>query len=528
MKSSIFKYIFIIFVLGIIAFTIYMIYLKKDETPNVTNESEEVVEEDVKDLRLGISNFDTINPLISNNKEVLNIDKLIYEPILSINENYQLELCLAKECSKTSDTTYIIKIDNDKKWHDGSPLIAKDIQFTIDRLKEGNSIYSYNVEKIESVEIIDADAIKINLSEPVPYFEYNLTFPIVSNNYYLGENFYESNKTPIGTGMFKIESIDESNIILTKNDKWWNIKNKNSKVQRIQIKLYSEIGELYNTFKLGNIDIFTTSNLDMEQYIGTIGYTKTEVKGREFDYLAFNCENEVLKNVQVRKAIKAALDRANIVSSVYNNKYYLSDFPMDYGNYLYQEQSNVVEYNPEQAKQLLENDGWEYKYNRWQKVEGNKTLKLNLTLTVCKDDQNRLNVAEIIQEQLAQIGIKITINKVSDSTYQKILENKNYEMILTGIYNSYSPNLDTFFGENNLQNYYSKEMTTLLSEIKTVQNMNDLKEKYKKIVEIYNEEQPFISLYRNKILIIKNQNLSGEFVSNSYFSYYRIESWHRN
>lgn len=273
--------------------------------------------------------------MLSNNKEVLNIDKLIFEPLITIDENYKTELCLASECSKTSDTSYVIKIDNNKKWHDGSPLIAKDIQFTIDRLKERKSIYSYNVEKVISVEILDASTVKINLSEEVPFFEYNLTFPILPNNYYLGEDFFASVKTPIGTGMFKITSIDSSNITLSKNEKWWNKENKNSKIETIQIKLYSEIGELYNSFKLGNVDIFTTSNLNLEQYIGTIGYAKTEFKGREYDYLAFNCQDDILKNTEVRKAIEYAIDKNNIVSSIYNNQYYVADFPLDYGNYLY-------------------------------------------------------------------------------------------------------------------------------------------------------------------------------------------------
>lgn len=186
MKSNFFKYIFIIFVVVIVIFAIYMIYFKKEDKQN--NIEENVVEEttEIKDLRLGISNYDTINPLISNNKEVLNIGKLIFEPLMNVTEDYKLEMCLATECSKTSDITYVVKIDNNKKWHDGSPLIAKDIQFTIDRLKEGKSIYSYNVEKVISVEILDASTVKINLSEEVPFFEYNLTFPIMPNNYYLG------------------------------------------------------------------------------------------------------------------------------------------------------------------------------------------------------------------------------------------------------------------------------------------------------------------------------------------------------
>ena len=505
-----------------------MIYIKKDDNKNENNE--EVVEEqieEIKDLRFGISNFDTINPLISKNKEVLNIDKLIFEPLITIDEQYQAQLCLASECSKTSPTSYIIKVNNKKKWQDGSNLISKDIQFTIDRLKEGNSIYSYNVEKVTSVEIIDQNTIKINLSEEVPFFEYNLTFPIVPNNYYLGEDFNTSSKIPIGTGMYKIASISSSNIELNKNNSWWNIEKVNSKVENISIKLYSEIGEIYNSFKLGNIDVFTTSNLNLEHYIGTIGYAKTEFKGREFDYLAFNCQDSILKNAEVRKAITQAIDKTNIVSSIYNNQYYLADFPLDYGSYLYLKQENNGNYNPEQAKNTLVNNEWEYRYNRWQKKENYKTLRLNLTISVNGNNPKRVATAEAIKEQLAQIGIKVTINKLSESSYKSTLLNKNYQILLTGIYNSYTPNIEKFLGNDNLQNYYNDEVIKILDEVKAITDEKLLKEKYNRLVQIYEEERPFLGLYRNKQTIVKNQNVAGEIRGNNYFSYYNLGLWHR-
>lgn len=89
MKSNFFKYIFILFVVGIIIFAIYSIYFKEDKIQNdiIETNKEEVVE--IKELRLGISNFDTINPLLSSNKEVINIDKLIFEPLITIDENYR-------------------------------------------------------------------------------------------------------------------------------------------------------------------------------------------------------------------------------------------------------------------------------------------------------------------------------------------------------------------------------------------------------------------------------------------------------
>ena len=82
MRSNFFKYIFILFVLFISIFAIYTIYFKEENKPN-ENLVEEVVEDkqEIKDLRLGISNFDTINPLLSNNKEVLNIGRLIFQSV---------------------------------------------------------------------------------------------------------------------------------------------------------------------------------------------------------------------------------------------------------------------------------------------------------------------------------------------------------------------------------------------------------------------------------------------------------------
>ena len=327
--------------------------------------------------------------------------------------------------------------------------------------------------------------------------------------------------------MFKIKDINGANITLEKNEKWWNKKEKDSKIDTIYIKLYSEIGELYNSFKLGNTDIFTTENTNLEQYIGTIGYSKIEIKGRQFDYLAFNCEDDILSKKEIRKAISYAIDKTNIVSSIYNNQYYTSDFPLDYGNYLYNKENVSSGYNPEQSKSTLVANGWEYKNNRWQKTENYRTKRLNLSLTVNSANASRVAVAENIKAQLEQIGIKVKINKVSDSNYKNILENKNYQMILTGVYNSYSPDINRFLGTNNLENYKNDEVANILTEVNSITEENLLKEKYKKILEIYEQEQPFIGLYRNKVTIVKSQNLAGEIKANNYFSYNNLETWNR-
>ena len=448
--------------------------------------------------------------------------------MFNLSSDYKLENCLATECSKISDTSYVVKINNNIKWHDGSTVIAKDVQFTIDRLKDGVSTYAYNVEKVIGLEVIDASTIKINLSEPVPFFEYNLTFPILPNNYYLGEDFYNSEKTPIGTGPYKIVSFDGTNMILGKNDRWWNIENKNAKIEAISIKIFSEMGEVYNSFKLGNIDVVSTSNNQLENYIGTIGYTKNDYKGRKYTYLAFNCLDDILSNTEVRKAIGYSIDKNNILSNIYGNNGYVSSFPLDYGNFLYEDGIINNDYNQDQAKIILLQNGWDYKNNRWQKSNDDYTTsRIDLTLTVNRDDAEKLATAEIIENQLTQVGMKVSLRKVSASQYSTILDNKDYQMILTGVYNSFSPNIDTFFGNDNLQNFYNNELNTILNETKNTSDENKIKEDYKKIEEIYNNELPFLSLYRDKSTVVKSQNIYGEITPNNYFSFYNIHTWSR-
>ena len=76
--SSIFKYIFIIFAVGIIAYAGYRIYNNQNKEEENNQEPNEVVEESIiRDLRMGITNYDTMNPLITQNKDIINIDTLI-------------------------------------------------------------------------------------------------------------------------------------------------------------------------------------------------------------------------------------------------------------------------------------------------------------------------------------------------------------------------------------------------------------------------------------------------------------------
>ena len=81
------------------------------------------------------------------------------------------------------------------------------------------------------------------------------------------------------------------------NDKWSKIKTNKPRTSTITIHRYSAIGEMYNAFKLGNIDIICTKMGNYSDYVGTMGYSRKEYIGRNFDFLSLNCNDSILSDI---------------------------------------------------------------------------------------------------------------------------------------------------------------------------------------------------------------------------------------
>ena len=526
MKSNIFKYLFIIFVIAIVIIAFFIIQNNENkqgiQEETSTTENQEII----KEIRLGVAQCDTLNPLLTNNKNVQDITKLIYEPLVDISSDYKAIPQLATEWAKQDETTYIIKLRENVKWSDGERFTSADVQFTYDKLKENSSIYSSNLEHVTMLEIVDDYTIKMYLNQEVPFFEYYLTFPIVSKTFYDTQDYYNTGIVPVGTGKYKVDSVQENYITLTQNTNWWE-RDTERTIEKINLNVYHSISELYNAFKLGNVDMVSTDNANIQEYIGTIGYNTKEIKGREHDFMVLNTQNELLSKQEVRKAISYSIDKNNIVSNIFQNKYYTSSFPLDYGSWVHQEQDASSGYNPEQANQLLSENGWSYRNGYWQKTENRRTQRIELNLIVKASNSTQVAVAENIRTQLLNQGIIINIQQYSDQQYNSAIQNKSYDIILCSMNLSPNPDMSLFLGENNLANYTNEEVTNLMNEVKNTTDEETIKTDYTRLAEIYKNEIPYISLYTNKHTIAYNTELVGEMNSNWFNPFCGIETWYK-
>ena len=532
MKHNIFGYIFFIFIIIIMGFAIYRVNSNKKEEEGNNSETGTSIStaEKGKELTLAISGFDTINPIITRNKQVQDITKIIYESLVTVTEDGKAELCLANEVETTDNLTYIIRLRTGVKWSDGTYLSSNDVKYTIDRLlrDKKNTVYSESVKFLKEVDIIDNTTFRIILSKKIPFYEYYLTFPILSSNYYGEDDFWNTDKNdaPITTGRFQISEHQGNKIILTKNPNWWNKQEDDSVIEKITVNFYSSVAELYNAFKLGSIDLISTTNKDYKQYIGKIGYNVTEIEGRNFTFIALNTQSELLSDINIRKAIRCAINKEEIISTVYKKTYFKANFPLLTSISLVND-PNENYFDLGKMENYLKDAGWNFRRKQWQKVINYKTKKLEFTMIVRKNS-DRTKVANYIRDFLAEQGITINVLQVSDSDYEQYIKNKNYDMILAEMTNPIAPDLTTYFANGNFANFSNNEAKEIIGYIDNIKDQEELKTKFQKIYDIYNNEVPYIGIGRSKIYVITNSYLNGEIVSKWYNLFFKFKDWYTN
>ena len=441
MKLKYFKNIFIVTIILLILAGIYIIYIKRGPAKN-NLETQGKETNIIKEFSIGVTDFDTINPILSKNLEIQYLNKLIYEPLVNITRDFNVEPSIAEEWSKIDDVTYIIKLDEGKTWENGRRVQVEDVENTIEVIKKENTIYKENVQKIGQIEKINETTLKIYLREPVNFFEYFLCFPIIDINTY-------NTEIPMGTGKYKYTNITENQITIESSD------------NKIIVKLFKNSTELYNNFTRENVDIIITKNPNYENYIGNIGFEETIIPGRTFYYILL----ENISDVNMRKWLDMATNKEKLIYNLYNKKYIPANTPLAYGSYLNLSNEKQQEKDQELFTQK----------------------KMNLTISVKNEDKI---IAEKMQEQLKEYEINLRIQTYQNSKADLIL--KKQTTIIT-------PDISQYFSEEKMKKQIKQaneiENKQILKQ-KYQQILNEYKEQMPFISLFFDS---YIILHNNKL-----------------------------
>ena len=517
--SNFIKIIFVILIIGIVVFLSVLLINSKDSgIENKTVISNDEDDEIQSDLRIAMADLDTLNPILSTNRNVYEFTKVIYEPLVSLDANYRKEYALAEKIEKRNETQYVVYL-KDAKWHDGTKVKSEDFHFTIKMIQNNASIYKENIENIASIKTINDESFIITLKSPVKYFEYLLTFPVMKK---IDEkNFQDKNKIPIGSGLFKLKEVKNNTISYEVFEEYRDKEVlENSKFKELYIYRYKTIGEVYNAFKSGNIDIINSLNDKYIDQIGTYGYIDVEYKYRDFHFLAFNTK-KVDKNI--RKAVSLVIDKEKLSKELGKGIVY-SAFPTDFAHWTYP-QPFKLDNNLEEAKKILQDNNYELKDGKWTDKKTKKTLKYSILVNSSNKVQS--SIASKIAASLNKFGIETVITKQGKDTYYSVVQKRNYDMAIIGRRNDFTPSLDMYFANGNYFNYNNKELIALLEEAENINDEKEFLEIYNKVYNIYLEDLPFIGIGRNTRRLITSLGLHMETVPNSYNILQKIEKWYR-
>lgn len=341
-----------------------------------------------------------------------------YETLFDMfGEDGGLRPVIAESYERTAEGTYVVKIRQNVYDHNGEPLNASDVVFSFETPMELGERTS-TLGDLKSVKALDDYTVEFFFEpDALGTFERAMNSSAV-----VSRKSYEASATgfssdPVGTGPYYIKSWNNgASMVLVKDENYWgkDMGFDNQHLDEIEVKFIAEPAQVAIELETGNIDFaYNISSKDADSFEGMKGFTVTNVPFAQVRGIGFNCDPaSVCSDVRIRQAICYAIDNAGILKSVYDNKGGVAtclavpepeaglviDFDPAW------KQMKPYEYNLEKAKALLAEAGY---------PDGGLKLKL-----MAKDMDEYRSTCQVIQANLAQIGIDVEILCYENALYQ--------------------------------------------------------------------------------------------------------------
>ncbi|TCK98201.1 peptide/nickel transport system substrate-binding protein [Natranaerovirga hydrolytica] len=476
-------------------------------------------------IQLSITNPETLNPIQNKDRDIDQFLQLVYEPLFVLNEEEKPVPNLIETYTISDSGTYIdIKLKENLHWHDGEPIVAGDIIFTYEALRAADLdvVYKKCVENIARMSKLDEDEVRVYFNQESILNVYAFLFPIIPEHYYEGNLNNDSNASmsPVGSGMYQFDAFVSNNSIeLSRNDNWLG---GDIYIDKVIGNVIHDNDAKAESFKQNLTHVFNPSILNWQNYsdrekIKTMTYTTYY-----YDFIGFNFDNNVLDNQGIRQAIAFAIDREAIVNTLYVGNGVVSDVPLHPNSWLGESIDNHYALDVEEASNLLEQNGWSEKNEEGILTSGASTLSFDLLVN--QNDSIKLELANLIEEQLHDIGIEIIVNPVDYESYQNALMEGNYDMVLGAWKLSPIPDLSfAFHSDSNPQynfiNYSDPQMDSLLNNAYRSFNEEDALTAYDELLSYIQTELPYFSLFFNDSATFLGQDVFGELKPNTYNVY---------
>ncbi|MDO5337848.1 MAG: ABC transporter substrate-binding protein [Eubacteriales bacterium] len=300
---------------------------------------------------------------------------------------------IAESWEQTSDTCYQFKIKQGIKFHDGSELTAEDVKFSLERAINSAAV-SYVIDFVDSVDIVDDYTVNVNLKAPYAPALRNLSVPFTA---IVPKAVVEADEEafklhPIGCGPYKfVEWKQGDSVKLEAFDEYYG---GTPATKNLVMKVIPEAAQRTIALETGEIDLaYDILPNDISKIEENEDLTIYDAPSLTCYYISMNMNKEPFTDERVREAINLAIDRELLVDTIACGAGQPADAiiaPAVYGYF----SPGTYEYNPEKAKELLAEAGYENGFST--------TLWVN-------DNQTRIEACQAISAMLLDVGIECQV-----------------------------------------------------------------------------------------------------------------------
>ncbi len=490
-----------------------------------------------------------INPLLLQDNDPDNdIAQLVYSGLMKQGPSGLIdEFDLAESYTVSNDgLLYTFTLKPNIFWHDGKQFTSDDVVFTIQAAQneEYDSPQLINWHGVE-VSKVDDRVVTFKLSNRYAQFMNNMTLGILPSHLWQDvrpRSFLLSdlNVKPIGTGPYKLNKIIRDDVGSFQSMEFIAYDRYHAGkpfISKVIISFYDSETTMLRALNQGKIDAMSFISSNNISKINNDGVSIKSLRIPRYFAIFFNqTHGKVVSEKAVRTALNYATDKQTIVDSILGGKASVVDSPLLPGIISVAKPTSIYEFNPDKAKQILDNAGWKTAVDgmRAKTIENkDKTTEvIPLEVEIITSNWPELaNVADAIKNQWQTIGVRAIVTSLpAIEIQQKKLKDRDYSALFFGQILYLSPDPFSFWHSKqktypgrNLAVFDDKDADKLLEDARQVIDPRQRFDKYSQLQNIIISNAPAVFLYSPDYLYVQPKTLRTNSPTSISIPSYRLQ-----
>jgi peptide/nickel transport system substrate-binding protein len=449
-----------------------------------------------------------LDPRVGNDNASGRIFDLCCSGLIKVTPEMDYAPDIAERWETPDDRTIIFRLNPNARFHNGQPVTAQDVKWTYDSLMADDFVTSkksgYAV--VDRIEAPDPQTVIFRLSEPNGGIFDNLTLGILPTN----ADANAMKTRPVGAGPYKVTNFRTDEAV--ELEAFEQFHGGAPRIKNLVVRIIPDATTLVLEQRRGTIDL-EINQIPFENVPEFENNEKHQVikkPGSVWQYLAFNLRDPILSKKEVRQAIAHAIDRERIIRDLLRGHGVPAETMFGEGHWARAENLPTYPFDPERAKQLLDQAG-----HRDPDGDGPQT-RFTLSFKTSTDAEANLR-AQMIQQMLQQVGIKVEIQSSEFGTFLEDIQKGNFQMFSLSRNGIQDPDFyhvifhsSNFPPEGQNRGYYSNpRIDDLIGKGRSTFDRSQRREIYGQIQRIVQEDLPYVSLYHQTNVAVMDRRLQG-------------------